>query len=108
MEKATRKETISNLQELTSQETGIVLYGDDGILCNWSEVKGLPRIFANVIVGMGEDIPVVNGEHLDDLASILDGVYMNICIDAGVPTSGTVYDISEDDGILVIAPDGWE
>ena len=99
---------VRNLQELTGQESGIVIYGNEGILCNWSSIDGLPRIFATGLVGMSEEIPEAKGEHTDDLSSVLDGVDINVCADyrdEELPKSGTVYQISDD--IIVVAPDGW-
>lgn len=98
------------LQDLTGQESGIVIYHDDneGILCNWSAIRGLPRIFAGVLVGLGEDIPQVDGEHTDQLADLLDQVTIHICADydsTELPTSGTVYRIT--DQVTIVAPDGW-
>lgn len=102
------KTTVNNLQELTGQESGIVIYGNEGILCNWSSINGLPRILATGLVGMGEEIPKVEGEHLDDLSGVLDGVEITVCAnydDEELPKVGTVYEV--DDGILIVAPEGW-
>jgi len=99
---------LKNLQELTGQESGIVIYGGkDGILCNWSSIQGLPRIVVNGLVGLGEEIPEVEGEHYDDLSGLLEGVNIEIhahYTDDELPKSGTVYQIGD---ITVIAPDGW-
>jgi predicted transcriptional regulator len=97
-----------DLQDLTGQESGIVIYaGKEGILCNWSNVDGLPRMFATGLVGLAEKIPVVDGEHVDDLGGILGGVNLSVCAewDGEMPTSGTVYHVSDD--VVVVAPDGW-
>lgn len=98
------------LQNLTGQESGIVIYHaqNEGILCNWSAINGLPRIFGGVLVGLGEDIPQVDGEHTDQLADLLDGMNIRICADYDLddlPASGTVYRISDD--VTIVAPDGW-
>lgn len=108
IEKHERRRKMEYLQELTGQESGIVIYGREGILCNWSSIKGLPRIFATGLVGLGEEIPEVEGEHVDDLSGILEGVEINIYAnydDDELPKSGTVYEISDD--VIVVAPDGW-
>jgi hypothetical protein len=98
-----------DLQELTGQESGIVIFEEkEAILCNWTQIKGIPRMFAGTIVGMAEEIPEVEGEHTDNLESLLDGIDIHICAeytDDEPPKSGTVYKISDD--ITVIAPDGW-
>ena len=99
---------MRNLQELTGQESGIIIYNEkDGILCNWSSINGFPRIFAFGLVGLGEEIPEVEGEHYDDLSGLLEGVQLNISAhytDDELPKSGTVYQIGD---ITVIAPDDW-
>lgn len=98
-----------DLQELTGQESGIVIFEDkEAILCNWSSIKGIPRMFAGSVIGMNEEIPEIQGEHADDQESLLDGIDINIYAeynDEELPKSGTVYRISDD--ITVIAPDGW-
>ena len=99
---------MRNLQELTGQESGIVIYGEDGILCNWSGINGFPRIFAFGLVGLGEEITEVEGEHYDDLSGLLENVNIEICAhytDDELPKSGTVYQINDE--ITVIAPDDW-
>lgn len=100
---------FKNLQELTGQESGIVVYQDrEAILCNWSSIDGLPRMFATGLIGLGEEIPDVDGEHTDNLADLLNGVNISIAahyIDDELPENGTVYELS--DGVTVIAPDGW-
>lgn len=100
--------TVTTLQELTGQESGIVVYGNKGILCNWSGIFGLPRMFATGLIGLNEAIPVVEGEHMDDLTGILDGVDVSICAnftDEELPRVGRVFEINDD--VTVIAPDGW-
>lgn len=98
---------MRNLQELTGQESGIVIYnGQEGILCKWSSINGLPRIFANVVIGLGEEIPEVPGEHMD-ISGLLEGVSIEnqaYYVDEELPKAGTVYKIGE---IIVIAPDDW-
>ncbi len=100
---------FDNLQELTGQESGIVIYdGKEGILCNWSSINGYPRIFATGLVGMGDEIPEVKGEYYDDLSGLLDRVNITIVAqydDDKLPKNGTVYRISDD--VIVIAPDDW-
>ena len=101
--------TVEDLQELTGQESGIVIYdGREAILCNWSSIKGLPRVFATGLIGMGENIPEVEGEHSDNLVDLLDGIdiydYSAEQSDEP-PKSGTVYEIN--DNVTVIAPDDW-
>jgi len=97
---------MRNLQELTGQESGIVIYDGKGILCNWSSINGFPRISAFGLVGLGEEIPEVAGEHMD-ISSLLEGVNIEIhahYTDEELPKFGTVYQIGD---ITVIAPDDW-
>lgn len=106
----TKKRTVKTLEELTGQESGIVVYQNEGILCNWSSVDGLPRMFVTGIIGLGEDIPKVKGKHVKDLGPYLDGVEISAVVydykEEDHPLNGgTVYDLGDD--VLVIAPDGW-
>lgn len=50
--------TYKGLQELTGYESGAVLYEESGeiIICNWSNIEGLPRMFATGLIGMGETL----------------------------------------------------
>ena len=100
---------FNDLQELTGQESGIVIYNNnEGILCNWSSINGLPRMFATGLIGMGEEIPEVKGERVEDLSDLFDGVEINIFADYDeeeLPQSGTVYYLPND--VIVIAPDDW-
>ena len=100
----------SDLRELTGKESGIVIYDSrDGILCNWSSINGLPRLFFGGCTGMGEDIPDVDGVEIDDIADYLDGVNLSICAYLGdddeLSGAGTLYEIS--DSIIVITPVDW-
>lgn len=98
---------MKNLQELTGQESGIVIYDErEGIICNWSSINGLPRIFGNVVIGLGDEIPEVPGEHMD-ISGLLEGVSIENQADYDdeeLPKTGTVYKFGE---IIVIAPDDW-
>jgi len=42
------------LMELTGVESGVVLYGNEGIVSNWSAISGLPRLFATGVIGLGD------------------------------------------------------
>lgn len=98
---------MKNLQELTGKESGIVIYdGREGIICNWSSIKGLPSIFDKVLIGLDEEIPEVAGEHMD-ISGLLEGVSIEnytYYADEELPKTGTVYKFGE---IIVIAPDDW-
>ena len=98
---------MRNLQELTGQESGIVIYNEkDGILCNWANINGFPRIFATGLIGFGEEIPEVEGKHMD-ISGLLENVSIDVrahYTDEELPKFGTVYQIGD---ITVIAPDDW-
>ena len=102
---------MENLQDLTGQESGIVIYhGDRGIpeavVCNWLSVHGYPRVAPGGlgIVGFGEPIPETAGKHEDGIPAMLEGVEIVFANGEDMPQSGTVYEI---ENITVIAPDGW-
>lgn len=102
---------MKTLQELTGQESGIVIYYGNGgqpeaVVCNWSNVQGYPRIdpAGLTVLGFGEDIPETAGEPCDDIPSKLDGVCIVYANGEDMPASGTTYRI---DDMLVIVPDGW-
>ena len=100
---------VKNLQELTGRESGIVLYGRHGVMCNWSGMRGIPKEFATGLLDDFESIPVVEGVHVDDLTPYLDDADIDIMCnyDEGrCPLDGgTVYELGN--GVLVITPDGW-
>lgn len=48
---------MKNLQDLTGQESGAILYPDDTILiCNWSSIHGIPLQFHTGLLGTCEDL----------------------------------------------------
>lgn len=100
---------ITNLQDLTGRESGLVIYGNTGILCNWASIEGLPMIGPSGLLGTGEAILQVAGRHVDDLAPYLEDIEVTTMVDGDEDdyplVSGTVYDLGDD--ILVITPDGW-
>ena len=102
---------METLQDLTGKESGIVIYHGDGgqpeaVVCNWSSVRGYPRIdpMGLTVLGFGEDIPEVEGFNIDDIPSRLAGVEVVFANGEDMPTSGTAYQI---DNILIITPSGW-
>ena len=103
---------MENLLELTGQESGIVVYYGTGgqpeaVVCNWSSVKGYPRIdpMGLTVLGFGETIPAVDGEAIENISELLDGVEIVYANGEDMPDIGIVYRPEED--ILVICPDGW-
>ncbi len=98
---------FKNLQELTGQESGIVLYENGGVVCNWSSIDGYPRVFVNNVMGLGDDIPGVANEYRSENLSVLIDVDLIDCGsgDSEIPEAGQVYEL--EDGVIVIAPDDW-
>jgi hypothetical protein len=107
---------METLQELTGQESGIVIYDKaEAIICNWSHIKGLPRIshMAYVCTGLGEDIPEVQGYQIegDEIAALMDGLAIIYDVNDDAPAllrgehTGYRYDLS--DTVTVIAPADW-
>lgn len=101
-----------SLEEITGQESGIVLYDDGSMLiCNWAG-GGLPKVSPlGGLIGLGDDLePEGDPEHIPDIGAWLDGRDHDLMYDANDDydslwgTSGTLYRVS---GVTVIAPDGW-
>ncbi len=104
---------VKSLMELTGQESGVVIYNGEErntLICNWSHVEGLPKVFGpwEWIMGMGEDIPAVKGEYIsaEDVADMLDNI--NLIYDANNDIqnvrAGILYRLPH---AIVIAPEGW-
>ena len=103
---------MMSLQEVTGQESGIVIYEGDGVtpeavVCNWSSVQGFPRVdpLGLAVLGFGEDIPERKGTRSDDIPSLMAGVQIVYAHGEDMPQSGTVFDFG--DGVTVICPDDW-
>jgi hypothetical protein len=102
-----------NLQELTGKESGIVVYAPEGqraeaIVCNWSSVNGLPRLdpMGTGILGLGEDIPEVEGEDCDDIGSLLEDVSIIYANGEDMPTCGEIYRLPDFDATILV-PEDW-
>ena len=58
-----KEENDNTLQDLTGQESGPVQYGDGSIwIGNWTQVNGIPRVFATGLIGLGETLTAVTCE----------------------------------------------
>ncbi len=102
-----------NLQDLTGKESGIVVYAPAGqraeaIVCNWTAVDGLPRLdpMGTGILGLGEDLPEVEGEDCEDLAALLENVSIIYANGEDMPKSGKVYRLPEFDAVVIV-PEDW-
>lgn len=107
-------ESVLDLQSLTGQESGLVIYPDGvGVICNWSSIDGLPKISFAGIIGLGGEIPKVNGEWYNQeqvklLLKKLDIKEWHDATSDNPNLSGIVgakvYELEE---CVVIAPDDW-
>lgn len=104
---------MKNLQELTNRESGIVLYENNAILCNWCGIEGFPGVFITGVIGMGEEIPEPEETYdVDDmLAHIGDAEIMyNVMEDEqfmeefASPVPATVFEFEH---CTVYAPHNW-
>lgn len=103
-------EKYTTLQEMTGRESGIVIYTDtrEAVICNWSSIKGLPRVspIGYGILGLGEVIdakdigPVQIQPYLYGVVAIYSESNVEI------PATGTAYSIDDGD-IYIITPDDW-
>jgi len=103
------QEFCDDLQELTRQESGIILFDNgEAIACNWNGISGIPRLspLGNTVMGLGEQIPIVEPEHTENMAEMLDGVRFIYANGEEMPTEGNVYRL-DGLGLTVYAPDGW-
>lgn len=101
-------ETFQTLQELTGQESGIVIYGGkEAIVCNWSSVQGYPRMdpLGLTVLGFGEDIPQVEPKQCANIPELMEGVNIIYANGEDMPQAGRVYELPDD--IKVIAPNDW-
>ena len=102
--------TLRTLQDLTGFESGAVLFDEshEAIVCNWTNVAGIPRLFAGAVIGLGEELPEVEGEPITDVQELLANyavVYDATNGEAFSETHATKYDIA--DGVTVLCFEGW-
>lgn len=105
---------MKTLEELTNRESGIVLYEtSEAILCNWSGIDGLPRMFATGIVGLGDLPDVETVEETTDCRKLLDGVSFiysdmedsQFTEEFAESVPATIFNLT--DGTTVIVPFDW-
>lgn len=124
----------TSLEELTGQESGIVIYGvgslgvSEGeaemLICNWTSVNGLPRLDPTGFIPMGlnETFSAIEQPDISDIGDWLEMTAgqlpggINLIYDYNddlkdLPgTPGKLYYIYQggsESGISVIAPEGW-
>lgn len=100
-------ETFQTLQELTGQESGIVIYGGEAVVCNWSHIQGFPRVdpLGLTVLGFGEEIPAVQPKPCTNISELMEGITIIFANGEDMPMAGRVYELPDD--ITVIAPEGW-
>lgn len=67
---------IESLQELTGgQESGILIYDENVLVCNWAGQKGLPHVTFSYDVALtdGSLVELTEVMHLDDIRTVLPG-----------------------------------
>ena len=93
------------LRELTGKESGVVVYQNLAIICNWSGIDGLPVMSMFGIMGDGLEIDEVEPRYYDDLSDFFDGVEVYSVNDSDqLPSSGWVYDLGD---AIVVTNDDW-
>lgn len=107
--------TYDNLQDMTAQESGIVIYDNDTvIICNWAgSDKGIPILspLGQPIKWNFDEWEITTTKYLDAIIDYLDGMELiydkNDDIEnlAQERTGGILYILSNK--IQIIAPDGW-
>jgi len=103
------QEFCDDLQELTRQESGIILFDNgEAIACNWSGISGIPRLspLGDTVMGLGEQIPIMEPEHTENMAEMLEGARFIYANGEEVPTEGKVYRL-DGLGLTVFAPYDW-
>lgn len=74
-------EKFESLQDLTGQESGIVVYDDNAIIvCNWCGFGGLPRVapWGTNIIGWPDEIIVEKKYTVDDVRDVLPGKIVEV------------------------------
>jgi hypothetical protein len=68
------------LQDLTRQESGVIVYENEGaatqiLACNWTQANGFPRIdpMGVGIIGIGEELTVTDECQCADIGAELGG-----------------------------------
>lgn len=68
---------VRNLMELTGgKKSGILIYEERVIVCDWSEIKGLPFVtFAyDFVFTESDDIELTEIRYVDDVRTVLPGI----------------------------------
>lgn len=107
---------FSNLCEIQGQESGIIVYGNEVIICNWSsaDLDGLPKLFEPLgLISLRDKFNAEKVEYCENLLSELDGknvIYdFNNDFESLSDTGGMKFNIYVDNDIqaVVYMPDDW-
>ena len=107
---------FSNLNEIQGQESGIIVYDDEVIICNWSssDLDGLPRLFEPLgLISLKDKFNAEKVEYCENLLNELDGknvIYdFNNDFETLSNTGGMKFNIYVDGNIqaVVYMPDDW-
>lgn len=106
------------LEELTKQESGIIIYRDSKLcfICNWSDFYRLPTIFMGGLIDTGKEVKQVKGKKINNktqeeiIKELKECEIYNFSSSENVNLleelkEGRVYKLDED--TTIIAPKGW-
>lgn len=103
-----------NLSALLNKESGIIIYDDEVLICNWSSIeKGRPEYFNGNIYGVGDFLKIINSKNIsiNKINNLLKSKsIINTLIDYTIDESGLIYTIEDNLGytFYVIIIPVWE
>ena len=107
-------EGFDNLQEALNyhNESGLVMYQEGNtIICNWSNVDGLPAVSIFGILGSNETIYVANRQIIQSWREFLQDNNCNVIYDANndveLADDCEAEMIELENGVIVVAPLDW-
>lgn len=100
------------LQDITGYESGVLIYKESGeaVMLNWAHIDGIPRQFANGLIGMGEAL-----DDFDEVSQdVVDGDYLTAALEIAkldadengvdMPVIDKIYENPE---VIAITFEGW-
>lgn len=105
-----------NLADIKGQESGIIVYDNEVIICNWSsaDLDGLPKLFEPLgLIALKEKFNAEKVEYCENILNELDGknvIYdFNNDFESLSNTGGMKFNIYVDNKIqaIVYMPDDW-
>lgn len=103
-----------NIYDMTNKESGIIIYTDNSaIITNWISYNGIPRVFVNTFIALGEDLELEEVNELtgEELKNIVEDLEVFYDANNDLPellkgnTGGKIYTLKS--GEKIITPDGW-